>query len=279
MSVIHHSCLKDIYMSYKHYVTYICCDILNNIQIHFRIVFGHLLLRMHYWMTPPGLDPEEGSQRFIPFLVGLLVFRFRAVTFKSEGCVFLVQNVWMCEWCAGVNVRQVLWTSAYTFASTLATGCAYALMYVQFVHWVLGNEDGGFQLVYESTCCLAWGVSFDKMKDRGVGCVFSIFNAGGSVCMCMCVYTHTHTHTAQMGYSDVSPGVGMTHLEGPKNPNGLNLGTHIFWYVYKVHMCMYMLGGGMRSWNNCFFLQHIFPSEKKKQKMWTQTTDNLKSEI
>jgi len=44
-------------------------------------------------MTPPGLDPEEGSQRTISFLVGLLVFRFRAVTFKSEGCVFLVQNV------------------------------------------------------------------------------------------------------------------------------------------------------------------------------------------
>jgi len=92
-----------------------------------------------------------------------------------------------------------------------------------------------------------------------------------------CVYAHTHTktrefqtqllhyfsrsdnksnhhHTAQMGYSDVSPGVGMRHLEGPKNPDGLNLGIHIFVYVYKVHMCMYMLGGGMRSWTNCFFL-------------------------
>jgi len=70
------------------------------------------------------------------------------------------------------------------------------------------------------------------------------------------VYTHAHTHTAQMGYLDVSPGVGMRHLEGPKNPDGLNLGIHIFVYVYKVHMCMYMLRGGMRSqaWTNCFFL-------------------------
>ena len=60
-----------------------------------------------------------------------------------------------------------------------------------------GNEDGRFQLVYEGTCCLAWGVIFDRMKDRGVVCVFSVFkfNAGGSVCGCMCVYTHTHTHT------------------------------------------------------------------------------------
>jgi len=61
----------------------------------------------------------------------------------------------------------------------------------------------------------------------------------------MCVYTHTHTHTAHMGYSIVSPVVGMRHLEGPTNPDGLNLGINVFVYVYKVHMCMYMLGGGI----------------------------------
>jgi len=117
-----------------------------------------------------------------------------------------------------------------------------------------GNEDGGVQLVYESICCLAWGVLFERRKDRGVVCAFSISNAGGSVCGCMCVYTHAHTHTIQMGYSHVSPGVGRRHLEGPKNPDGLNLGIFIFVYVYKVHMYMYMLGGGMRSWTDCFFL-------------------------
>jgi len=127
------------------------------------------------------------------------------------------------------------------------------LMYVQFVHSALGNEDGGVQLVYQVTCCLAWGFIFDRRRDRGVVCVFSIFNAGGSVCGCRCVYTHTHTHTAHMRYSNVSPGVGRRHLEGPKNPNGLNLCIYVFIYVYKVHICMYMIGGGMRSWTNCFF--------------------------
>ena len=64
--------------------------------------------------------------------------------------------------------------------------------------------------------------------------------------------THTHTHTAHMGYSDVSPGVWMRHLEGPKNPDELNFGIYVFViyvfvYVYKVLICMYILGGGMRS--------------------------------
>jgi len=46
-------------------------------------------------------------------------------------------------------------------------------------HFAWRIKNGGFHLVYESTCCLAWGVVFDRRKDRGVVCVFSIFNAGG----------------------------------------------------------------------------------------------------
>ena len=78
------------------------------------------------------------------------------------------------------------------------------------------------------------------------------------------MYTHTHTYTA--GYSDVSPGVGMRHLEGPKNPDEPNLGICIFVYVYKVHMCMYMLGGRMRSCTDCFFSFTCFSFRKRKAK-------------
>ena len=78
-----------------------------------------------------------------------------------------------------------------------------------------------------------------------------LMRVGVYVCVSVCIRTHTHTlHRC----SDVGPGVGMRHLEGPNNPDGLNLGIHIFVYVYKVHMCIYMLRGGMRSWTNCFFL-------------------------
>jgi len=119
--------------------------------------------------------------------------------------------------------------------------------------------------VYEGTCCLAWGYFFlDRRKDRGVVYVFSIFNAGGSVCECKCVYMHPHTHTAHMRFSDVSPEVWMRHLEGPKNPDGLNLSIYVFIYVYKVHRCMYMLEGGMRL--NCFFSLTYFFFRKEKAK-------------
>jgi len=141
----------------------------------------------------------------------------------------------------------------------------HELKYAHFVHSALGDEGEGFQLIYVDSCCLAWGVIFDRKRNRGVVCVFSIFDAGGSVCGCMCVYTHTYTtHTA--GCSDMSPGVGIRHLEGPKNPDGSNFGIYLFVYVYKIHMCMYMLGGGMRSWTNCFFFLHNFSSEKKSKR-------------
>ena len=78
-------------MLYKLYVTYsIYCIRLNTIQKHIKssriytyiqqsIVLGHLLFHIHYLMTPPGLEPVEGSQRFTPFLVRQHVFRSRTV--------------------------------------------------------------------------------------------------------------------------------------------------------------------------------------------------------
>ena len=172
--------------------------------------------------------------------------------------------------CAGVYVRPVLWTLAYTFAYTLAIGCAYALMYKQFVHLAMGNEDGGVQLVYESACCLAWGVVFDRRKDRGFVCVFSMFIADGSVCKCMCVHTHTHTHTAQMWYSVVSPGVGMRHLESQKNPDRLKRSIHVDHIgVQSTFVCIYAGLRVLMIWVNCFFSPNMSFLSRKVEDVTT----------
>jgi len=101
---------------------------------------------------------------------------------------------------------------------------------------------GGFG--YSEKTFVAWReglfLTEGNFEDRGVVCVFSILNAGGSVCGCMCVYTHAHTHTAHMGYLVVSPGVGMRHLESRKNPDRLKRSIHVdcigvqstFVYIY-----------------------------------------------
>ena len=46
-------------------------------------------------------------------------------------------------------------------------------------------------------------------------CVFSNFNAGGSVCGCVCVYTHTHTH-----YTDGLLGCEPTGRSWDETPEG-----------------------------------------------------------
>jgi len=94
---------------------------------------------------------------------------------------------------------------------------------------------------------VAWcgGLFFDRRKDRGVVCVFSIFKAGGSVCGCMCVYTHTHTHCTD-GVFRCEPRSQHETPGGPEE-SGWTKSRYVFIYVYKVHMCMCMLGGGLRS--------------------------------
>ena len=46
------------------------------------------------------------------------------------------------------------------------------------------------------------------------------------------VYAHTHAHT-HVGYLVVNPWVGIRHLDGPKNPDRLDLGI----YVHHSYMC------------------------------------------
>jgi len=76
----------------------------------------------------------------------------------------------------------------------------------------------------------------------GVLSVSSLFLTQPGRWECMrvyaCVYAHTHTHCTD-GVLDVSPRVGMRHLEGPKNTDGLIL-AHIYLYMCTKYTCVYI---------------------------------------
>ena len=118
----------------------------------------------------------------------------------------------------------------------------------------------------QSTCRLAWRVIFNRSRDRSVVLCLSILDAGACVRECMCVYTHTHAHTAH-GVLDVSPGVGTRHLEGPKNPDRLNLSKHVFVFVYNTkYTCVYICCEAGLDLDCLIFFLNIFFLSKKQSK-------------
>jgi len=112
----------------------------------------------------------------------------------------------------------------------------------------LGDEGGGVQPVSAGHLFLAWGIILTE-GSIGVLPVFSLFMTRVRVYVMVSVRVciRTHTLTLHVGYSDVSPGVGMRHLKFPKDPDKPDAKIHMSVYVYEVHMCIYMLGGGMKS--------------------------------
>jgi len=67
-------------------------------------------------------------------------------------------------------------------------------MYVRFVYSALGNEGGGVELVYESTCCLTWGL-FTTEGEIRVLSASSLFLTQVGVYVGVGVRIRTHTHT------------------------------------------------------------------------------------
>jgi len=61
----------------------------------------------------------------------------------------------------------------------------------------------------------------------GLLSVSSLFLRRVGVYVGVCVYAHTHTHTAQMGYSDVSPGVGRDETPGGPEESGWTKSRHV----------------------------------------------------
>jgi len=70
--------------------------------------------------------------------------------------------------------------------------------------------------------------------------------------VCVCVHTHTHTH-CRWGARCEPRGRDNT-LGEPEKSRWSKLGVYVFVYVYKVHMNIYMLRGGMSSGLTAFLL-------------------------
>ena len=66
-------------------------------------------------------------------------------------------------------------------------------MHVQFVRSALGERGWGGSTSPKTHLLLGVGGYFDRRKDRGVDCVFSILTRVG-VYVGVCVYIRTHTH-------------------------------------------------------------------------------------
>ena len=108
----------------------------------------------------------------------------------------------------------------YVFIYICICMCVYIYMYLYITcmcslfDLALWNEDGGVQLVYETRVAWRGGLFLTEGKIVVLS-VSSLFltRVGVYVCVSVCIRTHTHTlHRC----SDVSPGAGMRHLEGPR---------------------------------------------------------------
>ena len=82
----------------------------------------------------------------------------------------------------------------------------------------------------------------------------------------VCVYAQTHTNTAQMGYSVVSPGIGMRHLEDPVRRIQMDEYIYIRKCVQSTHVYVYARRRDEILDFLLFSLASFFLSKKNKSK-------------
>jgi len=94
-----------------------------------------------------------------------------------HGCIYMCMCMCMCMCIYIYLLYTYVYACVYIYIYiSISRVCAFC--FISLFHSALRDEDGGVQLVYESACCLAGGVIFDRRKDSVVVCVFP--NASGS---------------------------------------------------------------------------------------------------
>ena len=94
------------------------------------------------------------------------------------------------------------------------------------------------------------------LKEGEIGVLFVSFPflTRVAVYVSVCVFIRTHTHTLHIWGTLLSAqGSGWDTWKAGRIQMD-QVSAYMYSYVYKIHMRMYMSGGGMRSWTNCFLL-------------------------
>jgi len=145
------------------------------------------------------------------------------------------------------------------------------------MHGLQATNSSWIRTLWRALVAWRGGLFSIEGETETLSFVFSIFDAA-RVGVYVGVHMHTHTHTAHE-VLNLSSGVGTRHLEGPKNLDGLNFAKHTFIYVYKVHVCMYVLGGGMKSGLAAFFFNIIFLPKKQSKRCERKTENSNRNRI
>ena len=107
-------------------------------------------------------------------------------------CIYMYMRICMDVY---ICVCVCVCVCVYIYICTCMCTYIYIYLYIAYMcslfRLALGNEDGGVELVYESSCCLAW-VTEGKIGVLSVSSLF-LMRVGVYVGVFVCIRTHTHT--------------------------------------------------------------------------------------
>jgi len=94
---------------------------------------------------------------FLNLLADACIYIYIYMYVYTYICIY----IWMCI-CVYMYVYVYIYSNVCICMCIYICMCLYIACMCSLFHLALGNKDGGVQLVYESACCLAWGVIFDR---------------------------------------------------------------------------------------------------------------------
>jgi len=129
------------------------------------------LLHARYWMCICAMYIHVYMHIYMYIYMCMHVYMYICMYVYTYICTYVCM-------CVCVYVYVYVYIYIYIYICVCTCIYIYLSLYItcmcSLFHLALKNEDGGVQLVYESACCLAWGVMLTEGK-IGVLSVSSLF--------------------------------------------------------------------------------------------------------